>query len=121
MPRHANALFSPATWYCKYLNFVKIDGVEPEPEEFFFRAIEGFRFKKKRLGYKKFGLFWKEAAVLNGYDAKHFSGLLKEFCELFFVFSFQDIQDEEVQLQFLQLVVLHRHMFKLMERGQMQM
>ena len=86
MPRHSEALYSPSTWFCRYLFFVRQDGVAPTPEEFFFRCLEKGKFTKKRLGYKKFSLFLKDCAEANGYDRKDFSGLFIFFSFLFLVF-----------------------------------
>ena len=64
LPKHSNALFSPCTWYCKYIYFTKLDQVEPLPEDYFFRSLERGKFTRRRLGYKKFGSFWKGAVMI---------------------------------------------------------
>ena len=63
-------LSSPKTFkcfiFCLYLvfYFTKLDQVELGPEDYFFRSLERGKFTRRRLGYKKFGCFCKEAAFL---------------------------------------------------------
>ena len=121
LPRHSEALYSPATWFCRYLFFVRQDGVAPTPEEFFFRCLEKGKFTKKRLGYKKFSLFLKDCAEANGYDRKDFSGLFIFFFGFYFYFfaflGLKVIVVDVLQPQFWLVVVLIQHKFKHMALG----
>ena len=86
LPPHDDPFYCPANWYCKYLFFVNEDGVAPGEHDYFFRSYERGRFTRKRLGKKKYGSLMKEVAEFNGYDPKHFSGILFYFFSFFVVF-----------------------------------
>ena len=75
LPWHAEEKLSARFWLERYLYFARKDGVEPEPDDFFYRCLKNGKFTKQRWGYKKYTKLFKVVATFNGYDPDGFTGL----------------------------------------------
>ena len=64
LPWHEEDKLSARFWLERYLYFARRDGVEPEPDDFFYRCLRNGRFTAKRWGYKKYNKLLQHSMVM---------------------------------------------------------